>query len=83
LGIGLRGTVGPLPPGRGSVQDVARSLFTHYVFPFEVTSILLIVAAIAAMVLARRKARGLPDEPDVRVEDEPAGLRSVEREPAA
>jgi NADH-quinone oxidoreductase subunit J len=83
LGIGLAGTAGPLPPGRGSVQDVARSLFTHYVFPFEVTSILLIVAAIAAMVLARRKARGLPDEPDVQVEDELPGLRPVEREPVA
>jgi NADH-quinone oxidoreductase subunit J len=83
LGIGLAGTAGPLPPGRGSVQDVAQSLFTHYMFPFEVTSILLIVAAIAAMVLARRKARGLPDEPDVQVEDEPPGLRPVEREPVA
>jgi NADH-quinone oxidoreductase subunit J len=60
LGVGAA-AAGSLPPGRGSVQDVARSLFTDYVFPFEVTSILLIVAAIAAMVLARRKARGLPD----------------------
>jgi NADH-quinone oxidoreductase subunit J len=60
LGVGTA-TAGPLPAGRGSVQDVARTLFTDYVFPFEVTSILLIVAAIGAMVLARRKARGLPD----------------------
>jgi NADH-quinone oxidoreductase subunit J len=62
LGIGLSGMAAALPPGRGSVEDVGRVLFTRYVFPFEVTSILLIVAAIAAMVLARRKARGLPDE---------------------
>jgi NADH-quinone oxidoreductase subunit J len=61
LGVGLAGTAESLPPGLGTVQDVARSLFTDYVFPFEVTSILLIVAAIAAMVLARRRARGLPD----------------------
>jgi hypothetical protein len=31
-------------------------LFRDYFFPFEVTSVLLIIAAIAAMVLAQRKA---------------------------
>ncbi len=36
---------------------LARVLFSKYFFPFEVTSILLIIAAIAAMVLAQRKAR--------------------------
>ena len=71
LGVGAA-AAGNLPPGRGSVQDVARSLFTDYVFPFEVTSILLIVAAIAAMVLARRKARGLPD-PDEAAAEADAG----------
>jgi NADH-quinone oxidoreductase subunit J len=61
LGQGLDG---PPPPARGGddVEAVGRTLFTEYVLPFEVTSILLIVAAVAAMVLARRKARGLPDE---------------------
>jgi NADH-quinone oxidoreductase subunit J len=37
----------------GNVQALGRVLFRHYVFPFEVTSLLLIVAAIAAMVLGR------------------------------
>jgi NADH-quinone oxidoreductase subunit J len=37
----------------GNVQALAKVLFTDYVLPFEVTSILLIVAAVAAMVLAR------------------------------
>jgi NADH-quinone oxidoreductase subunit J len=40
----------------GNPQAVAKVLFDQYFFPFEVTSILLIVAAIAAMVLAQRKA---------------------------
>jgi NADH-quinone oxidoreductase subunit J len=40
----------------GNAQALARVLFRSYFFPFEVTSILLIVAAIAAMVLAQRKA---------------------------
>jgi NADH-quinone oxidoreductase subunit J len=41
----------------GNTQAVAEVLFRDYFFPFEVTSILLIIAAIAAMVLAQRKAR--------------------------
>ena len=45
----------------GNVRAVSEKLFTDYFFPFEVTSVLLIVAAVAAMVLARGKARGLPD----------------------
>jgi len=40
----------------GNAQAIARVLFRTYFFPFEVTSILLIIAAIAAMVLAQRKA---------------------------
>ena len=41
----------------GNTQALAKVLFRKYFFPFEVTSILLIIAAIAAMVLAQRKAR--------------------------
>jgi NADH-quinone oxidoreductase subunit J len=40
----------------GNTQALARVLFTKYLLPFELTSVLLIVAAIAAMVLAQRKA---------------------------
>jgi NADH-quinone oxidoreductase subunit J len=43
----------------GNTQALAKTLFTAYFFPFEVTSVLLIVAAIAAMVLAQRKARAV------------------------
>jgi NADH-quinone oxidoreductase subunit J len=39
----------------GNVQALARVLFNSYFFPFEVTSILLIVAAIGAMLLGRRR----------------------------
>jgi NADH-quinone oxidoreductase subunit J len=41
----------------GNAQAIATVLFRDYFLPFEVTSILLIVAAIAAMVLGQRKAR--------------------------
>lgn len=40
----------------GNVQGVGRVLFSRYLFPFEVTSLLLIVAAIAAMVISKRRA---------------------------
>src|SRR5207249_1585974 len=40
----------------GNVQGLGRLLFTRYLFPFEVTSLLLIVAAIGAMVVGRRRA---------------------------
>jgi NADH-quinone oxidoreductase subunit J len=38
-----------------SVADIGRSLFTDYAFPFEVTSVLILVAMVGAVVLARRE----------------------------
>ncbi|MFN2614428.1 MAG: NADH-quinone oxidoreductase subunit J [Actinomycetota bacterium] len=40
----------------GNVQGLGRLLFTRYLFPFEVTSLLLIIAAIGAMVIAKRRS---------------------------
>jgi NADH-quinone oxidoreductase subunit J len=55
----------------GNAQAVAEVLFRNYFFPFEATSILLIVAAIAAMVLAQRKARAVTQaELGAELEDE-------------
>lgn len=39
----------------GNVAGIARVLFTDYVFAFEITSALLITAAVGAMVLAHRE----------------------------
>ena len=39
----------------GNVQAIARVLFSEYVYAFEVTSALLITAALGAMVLAHRE----------------------------
>jgi NADH-quinone oxidoreductase subunit J len=55
----------------GNTQALAKVLFTQYFFPFEVTSILLLVAAIAAMVLAHKKARAVTQaEIDAIAEDD-------------
>jgi NADH-quinone oxidoreductase subunit J len=39
----------------GSAQDVGRALFTTYLLPFEVTSILILIAILGAIVLARKE----------------------------
>jgi NADH-quinone oxidoreductase subunit J len=39
----------------GNTQALARVLFNQYFFPFEVTSVLLVVAAIGAMLHGRRR----------------------------
>jgi NADH-quinone oxidoreductase subunit J len=46
------------PPG--TVADIGRVLFSDYAFPFEVTSVLILVAMVGAVVLARRGGR--PDD---------------------
>ena len=38
-----------------SVRSIGRSLFTDYAFAFEVTSILILVAMVGAVVLARKE----------------------------
>ncbi|MDP9069539.1 MAG: NADH-quinone oxidoreductase subunit J [Actinomycetota bacterium] len=38
----------------GNVKAIANALFSRYLLPFEVTSILLVVAIVGVMVLARR-----------------------------
>jgi NADH-quinone oxidoreductase subunit J len=45
-------------PG-GDPSALADVLFRDYFFPFEVTSVLLIVAAVAAMVLALRRTKAI------------------------
>ena len=42
------------PGAVSSVASIGRMLFTDYAFPFEVTSVLILVAMMGAVVLARR-----------------------------
>jgi len=39
----------------GSAQSVGYALFTEYLLPFEVTSVLILVAIVGAIVLARKE----------------------------
>jgi len=40
---------------RGHTQLLGQLLYTEYVFPFEVTSVILLVAIVGAMVLAKKR----------------------------
>ena len=42
----------------GSPQAVGRALFNQYLLPFEITSILLLVAMLGAIIITRREKRG-------------------------
>ena len=44
-----------LPEGFGSPAAIGRILYTVWLYPFEITSILLLVAVVGAVVLAKRK----------------------------
>jgi NADH-quinone oxidoreductase subunit J len=50
------GSAGGFPAGAvSSVRVIGRLLFTDYAFAFEVTSVLILVAMVGAVVLARRE----------------------------
>jgi NADH-quinone oxidoreductase subunit J len=54
----LMGTRGPTPvgsPAPGGVEAIGRLLFTDYLFPFELTSVLLLAAMVGVLLLARRR----------------------------
>lgn len=49
------GSGGVLPQDFGTTLALSDRLFTHFLLPFEITSILLLVAVVGAVVLARRR----------------------------
>jgi NADH-quinone oxidoreductase subunit J len=55
----FHGGLGPFSPtlvnAHGQVQVLGEQLFTTYLFPFEVTSLLLLVAAVGAVYLSKRR----------------------------
>jgi NADH-quinone oxidoreductase subunit J len=75
LGSGLAGIKGkgaPYISGFGTPGHIGTLLLTRYLFPFEAASILLLVAAVGAVVLARRR-RGLEGG-----EEQPIRIRQTE-----
>jgi NADH-quinone oxidoreductase subunit J len=90
--VGAKSIAGPSrnQPG-GDVAALGKSVFTTYLFAFEITSALLVIAVVGAVVLARRPGGALgatdadPDAPptdaDPAADDE--GAVDAEPEPLA
>ncbi|PYO50036.1 MAG: NADH-quinone oxidoreductase subunit J [Candidatus Rokuibacteriota bacterium] len=51
----VRAQAPPAPAAPDGVEAIARLLFTDYLFPFEVTSVLLLAAMVGALLLSRRR----------------------------
>ncbi len=49
-------TARPVPSAYGSIDSLAETLFRDYLIAFEVTSVLLLVAVVGAVAVARRGA---------------------------
>jgi NADH-quinone oxidoreductase subunit J len=56
-----RGALGP--SSTGNVETLAKSLFTSFVWAFEMTAVLLVIAVVGSVVLARRSGHQ-PEAPD-------------------
>jgi NADH-quinone oxidoreductase subunit J len=54
---GAHSTAGPISGAGDNVTKLGQSIFTRYLFPFEITSVLLVIAVVGAVVLARRPHR--------------------------
>ena len=54
---GIRSAAGSLSGGRPDIAVLSESIFTRYVFAFELTSVLLVIAVVGAVLLARRTPR--------------------------
>ncbi len=52
---GSLGETAPLPEGFGGYRSVGMALYTDFVLPFEVSSLLLLAAIVGAVVMAKRR----------------------------
>jgi NADH-quinone oxidoreductase subunit J len=59
--LGRQAFVAPLDTG-DNIAKLGEALFTDYLFAFEVTSVLLVIAVIGAVVLARTPKRRAADD---------------------
>ena len=57
IAIGTRSFVAPLSGEGDNIEKLGRVLFTDYLFAFEITSVLLVIAVVGAVVLARTPKR--------------------------
>ncbi len=68
---GLRGATKPLEEGTADIEQLAEVLFTDYVFAFELTAVLLTIAVVGAVALARKPSGELQPMPDPATSPDP------------
>jgi NADH-quinone oxidoreductase subunit J len=54
---GVHSIAGPISGAGDNIEKLGQSIFTRYLFPFEITSVLLVIAVVGAVILARRPQR--------------------------
>jgi NADH-quinone oxidoreductase subunit J len=52
---GATSVTGSLATGQGNVKQLGTAVFTTYLYAFEATSLLLVIAVVGAVLLARRE----------------------------
>ena len=52
----------PMRSGQGNVRELGTAVFTTYLFAFEATAALLVIAVVGAVLLARRERATTPEE---------------------
>jgi NADH-quinone oxidoreductase subunit J len=71
-----RGALGPAETG--NVETLAKSLFTDFVWAFEMTAVLLVIAVVGSVVLARRSGHRPEVESGPEVDRAPVESREKE-----
>lgn len=54
---GVYGPAGDVEPAFGGITQVGKALFSVYLLPFEITSVLLLSAIVGAVVIAQRERK--------------------------
>jgi NADH-quinone oxidoreductase subunit J len=61
--VGAKSVTGEIVKDQSNVEQLGRSVFTRYLFPFEITSVLLVIAVVGAVLLARKPKSALDAAP--------------------
>ncbi len=58
--FGLAGAIPPEghPAGYSNTRELGRLIYTHYVYPFEIAAVILLVAIVSAIALTLRRRKG-------------------------
>jgi NADH-quinone oxidoreductase subunit J len=79
---GLRSASASFSDAANDLEALGESVFTDYLYAFEITSVLLVIAVVGAVVLVRRAPRAEEVLDEGQLEEEQQLQRRLEGEPA-